>query len=982
MKYRIGCILLLLTLCTTIRADKMEQRYQEVRELYTTREKTAQQELKQYLQDYPYTTYRSDVQLMIGVLQTEKQKYKQANKTLAKVVVKDLPRDEQPMYYFYRGYNYIQTGDIKQATTCFRTLKDTKNPYTIQGKYYYAYCLYSQGEYQKALPSFLEIEKTAQYHQIVPYYVIQIYYAQRNYEEVYQRAEDLLKRNPNNENNAEVHRILGELYYAKGDYKQAVDHLSAYEKACKEQKKDMLRNDLYLLGVSSYQQKDYDKAIASLKSVKQEKDSISESTCLHLGHAYVKTEQLEKAKLAYSAAMAFNITPALREEAMYNYALTTYQSSTALGESATAFNDFLKAYPQTKHATQVYQLLASVYMSCKNYKAALEAVNAIPEQTAKVAKIREYLQYQIGVDAFLQGKMQDCETWMTTVIDNEPNTSVYKTDAYYYRAEARYRLRKYEQCYNDLRRFVAEPTRSTNRPMADYLMGYAQFSMKQYSEAEIAFRRFVESAEGSTAAYTDALNRIGDCCFNNRAFTDAITAYQQVVEQKGSGADYATFQMGYAKGLLRKYSEKAELMERLVTDYPKSDYADDALYEIARARLQEDKNEEAINAYSRLIERYPNSNLARKSSLEQGMIYRNIHRYDEAIKALQTTVEKYPSTEEAYSALDALEQIYVETNRVSDYLAYTKQLGRMHMTTSSQEDSLTYVTAELQYMMGNYKDAAAGLTTYLSKFCAGGRYCSMAAYYAADSYYRLNQKDAALEMYTMLQEIPGNPYAEETAEKMAELLYDKQDYSAAREQFKHLSTLADKPQDRILARLGELRCSYYLQDDEATVQTASLILEEETTDEIKEEAMYNRAKVYYRRGQYGNAVQDLIALSQNVRIETGAEASYLLADCYYHLNALESAETEIMRFAASKSQQQYWLAKSLILLSDINVTRGDLFQAKQYLLSLQNNYKQQDDIQSQVADHLSAIIAKENADKVVPENETEDEPETEEEEEL
>ena len=50
MKYRIGCILLLLTLCTTIRADKMEQRYQEVRELYTTREKTAQQELKQYLQ--------------------------------------------------------------------------------------------------------------------------------------------------------------------------------------------------------------------------------------------------------------------------------------------------------------------------------------------------------------------------------------------------------------------------------------------------------------------------------------------------------------------------------------------------------------------------------------------------------------------------------------------------------------------------------------------------------------------------------------------------------------------------------------------------------------------------------------------------------------------------------------------------------------------------------------------------------------------
>ena len=46
--------------------------------------------------------------------------------------------------------------------------------------------------------------------------------------------------------------------------------------------------------------------------MKQEKDTVSESTCLHLGHAYMKTEDYEKAKLAYAAAMNFRFNPAVR----------------------------------------------------------------------------------------------------------------------------------------------------------------------------------------------------------------------------------------------------------------------------------------------------------------------------------------------------------------------------------------------------------------------------------------------------------------------------------------------------------------------------------------------------------------------------------------------------------------------------------------------------------------------------------------------
>jgi hypothetical protein len=45
----------------------------------------------------------------------------------------------------------------------------------------------------------------------------------------------------------------------------------------------------------------------------------------------------------------------------------------------------------------------------------------------------------------------------------------------------------------------------------------------------------------------------------------------------------------------------------------------------------------------------------------------------------------------------------------------------------------------------------------------------------------------------------------------------------------------------------------------------------------------------------------------------------------------------------------------LILLADINIVRNELFQAKQYLLALQNNYHVQNDIQTTIQDKLLQI---------------------------
>ena len=964
----------------------METAYRRLEGRFEERDASLQNDLKTYLEQYPYTTYKDEVYFMSGVLYAEKGKWKNAAKALEQADYKALSRPHQPDYQFYRGYVNLMLQEYERAITYFALLRKSTNPYTQKATYYWGYCQYKLQRYDKALPAFLSLENVNEYQVTVPYFIAQSYYAQGDFAEAQARAEEMLRPSPtlptkggSESMQGELHRMLGEIYYRKGDYKQAVNHLKAYEQAAKASAQQagtpahpdkqvetlsssvpIVRNDIYLLGMAEYQIGAYQDAVTHLKQIKQEKDTISESANLTLGHAYRKLGQQEQAKMAYQAAISYGLTPRISEEALYNYTLCTYEHSSALGESVKAFTAFLKLYPQSQYREQIFTLLSDAFMRSKNYQAALNVLDslspAVGGDGGELEATKQYLRYQLGVDAFLQGKMEKSREWMTAVIDSGQKSVVrsqgYTTEAYYWRAEAAYRLHDYEGCVGDVARYFAQPDvrRSANYPAAMYLYGYALFSLHRYDEANKQFLRYIDQGGGqggNDPTYADALNRLGDCAFNARDFRSAIAYYGQVIDQNATGSDYATFQKGYAQGLLRKYNDKINTMQTLVARYPKSDYADDGMYEIARAQLQLEDEPAAIETYGQLLHDYPNSNYARKAMLERAMLYGNLHRTEEAIAAYKATIDRYPATDEAYAALDALEALYVETNNIAEYLNYTKQLSKQNMQVTTADDSLSYAAAELQYMQGNYTAAATALSGYLSKYCAGGRYCTAAQQQLADAYYRLMQPADALREYKALAEIAGNPYMEEACMRVAELSYDAADYATALDYFYRLLSQASSTENTDIARLGILRCSYYLGQHRATIDIAGQILADYHTDSNKApvvaEARYNRAKAYIALEQWENAEADLQVVAEEVRTANGAEAKYLLAECYFAENELDKSEEEIMSFAQMNTQQQYWLARALILLADINTRRGDTFQAKQYLLSLQANYQPADD---------------------------------------
>jgi hypothetical protein len=77
-----------------------------------------------------------------------------------------------------------------------------------------------------------------------------------------------------------------------------------------------------------------------------------------------------------------------------------------------------------------------------------------------------------------------------------------------------------------------------------------------------------------------------------------------------------------------------------------------------------------------------------------------------------------------------------------------------------------------------------------------------------------------------------------------------------------------------------------------------------------------------------------------------------LSQLYFDKGDRAKSESNIMSFIKEGTTHTYWLARSFILLSDIYTADGKDIEARQYLLSLKQNYSGKDDIANMISARL------------------------------
>lgn len=911
--------------------------------------------LKDYLDVYPASRHADEVNFLIGSAHFGLGEYQKAIFWFNESNIDMLSPEQQEAYCFRLAYSLLQTGDMEKARGYFARIEQIGTKYREASTYYVAYIDYATGKYNNALVEFTRLKDLSDYKERSLYYITQIYFIQNKYEKVISEGKELLASYPDSENNSEVYRIMGNAYYHLGNEDQAINMLSKYVSSTDSP----LRGDLYILGVCYYNKGNYSSAVNALGRTVRENDALSQNAYLYLGQSYLKLKDKNNARMAFEAAATSSFDKQVKEAAMYNYALLIHETAfTGFGESVTIFEDFLNDFPNSKYADKVNDYLVEVYLTTKNYQAALNSIDKIKHPSTKILEAKQDILFQLGTQAFTNMELDKAVDLFSRAISLGAYNLESRNDAYFWRGESYYRQGEYNKAISDYRTYLNN-TRQRNTDMyalAHYNLGYSYFKLKEYGEALNRFRQYVNlESNQQTPAYADAYNRIGDCLFHNRQFAMAEENYTRAAQLQPSAGDYSVYQKGFLLGLQKDYKGKISVMDRLIREFPESQYVDDALFEKGRSYVLLDNNQAAAASFEQLMRDFPQSSLARKAGVQLGLIYFNDNQPEKAADAYKSVISNYPGSEEAKVALQDLKSVYIELNDINSFAAYANSLGGNVRFEVSEQDSLTYLAAEKLFMRGDNEGARRSLTNYLQTFPQGA-FSSNANFYLASIAFAKKDLEEAKRLFSLVLESGDTKFREESWARKAEIEYLDKDYAAAMESFKHLQAVAENPENKEAAKLGLMRCAELIgQPQEALLAANDLLKEPKLSPEIMSEARYVRAKAYISLKQENKALADLKEISKDTRTIHGAEAKYLLAQLYYDNKDDKNAETVLMNFIENGTPHQYWLARGFILLADIYIRQGDDFQARQYLTSLQNNYKGDDEIAAMIEDRLGKL---------------------------
>lgn len=927
-----------------------------VSNLYLGKSK-AEKSLETYAKNAVNPYFSNLAYVQMGHFSQENGDYSDAAKYYKKVKEKSLTRTQKYEYHFKYGFTLLKINKPDEAFPHFKKVNNKANPYTEDALYYSGYIHYLNNDYQESQKYFDQV-KNKNYKGAIEYYDLQFEFLEGDFANVQKKA-GRLYNTKDKAYKGEIARILGHINYQNNDLQNAIDYYEVYQHNIEK----LSREDIYLLGECYFALGEYKKAADAFTKVATLEDELSQNAYHKLAACYISLEDKPMARMAFESASRYAFNKEIQEEALFNYCKLTYELSySPFNEIIEAFEKFTTLFPESEHTSEVYRLISEVFLNTNNYQRAYESLKDLPLSNSKLKQAFQRVTYYRAIELFNDLRFEEAIGFFGQSIDHGKANVKLKIQAHYWRGEAWFRLKNFDKALVDYLAFMQSPY-SPKMPeftMANYNLGYTYFKQNNPDLAAVWFERFIDLQKNQPdARLLDAYNRLADAYYLNRDFGKALDHYENAIAMGQPGSDYALYQKSFCLGLQKKYTDKIDALDDLIQQYKESTYIEKAWYEKGRTYTILSKNEQAIKSYQTLIKYYPESTLLPKALLNMALVYYNSGDEKKASVVYKDIVRNYRRTEEAQSALNALKTISLDNGTIDDYILYTKTIGQYAKLSSSEEDSLTYIAAEKIYMKGNLEYSKKYFANYIEKF-PDGNYLLNAHYYKADCHLRLNETEKARVELEAIVAYPNNQHTEVSLARLASIYYKNKNYKKAETHYKRLSEIAKNEENILDGKAGLMRC-YYYQNNAASTLTVSnqLLSDPKLSDELKREANYYAGKSYLQLEQNNKALAAFLSIANETSSAWGAEAKYHVCKLYYEANQPQKAIDQIEEFIELNTSHQYWLAKSFIVLANISIENNNDFEAKQYLQSVRDNYKGKDDVQQEVSRLIFEIDARE-----------------------
>jgi tetratricopeptide (TPR) repeat protein len=930
--------------------------------------------LNEFVFNHPDHPKAKKVYFQLGRYYYRNKRFKKVIDYFQKVDEFDLEAGEKIEYRFKYGYSLFDGKEMAKAKVHFHEVIQSENEYTVPGHYYYAHIAYTENNYQTALQSFEKIANDPMFESIVPYYIAQIYYKQEKYDQLISYAPGYLEKVSNNRK-GEFAKLIGDAYYFKKEYKEAIPYLLMHRK-----NSTSTREDNYQLGYAYYQSGDYVNAADLFSRVVNKKDELSQIAYYQLGDAYLKANDKERARNAFKASSDLTgFDDEIRKNALFNYAKLAYElSDNPFNEAILAFETFINTYPKDAKVEECYEFLLKVYMTTKNYDAALTSLSKIKNKDDRMKMAYQSISFNRGVELFHNANYREA-------IENFKNVHSYPMDrqmnaeSYYWMAEAYYRLNDYDRAISNFVEFKLEPGAALSAVYdnVDYSIGYAYFmkaspfevinnykdailqqNMDMLNKSVIAFRSYITLKERvPQEKLLDTYLRIADCYYLLRQDKNAIEHYDIAIGLGRGDMSYAYYQKSRSQGSLGDNEGKARTLAELSSKFPGSAYQSMTLWDLAATYANLGENEKAITTYKEFILKYPkNTNVAAANSNTAG-IYLRTKDYLNAKKYALIVLDNYPNDKvETEKALNIMKLVYEGQNDMPGYFKWLESRG---IQVDNNERELTmYEPVKKAFDEGKCEAVRKNGEIYLKEISNGSSSINV-NFYLAQCYYDLD-KEKALAYYNFVIDKANNQHYEEALQFGAYLAFEKGDWPLAISHYNKLEMVASKESNVRSAVIAQLIAHQRLGNTENVINYAQKVLNLNNLEEANRiDALLYLGIAYKTKGDYANAkleLENCVKITQSI---AGAEAKFHLSDMLFIQKEYSKCEKSIMELVKAKPSYDYWIAKGLILLGKVYKETGDYFNAKHTLNSVINNYNGKDKLE--IINEAKAVIQEVNA---------------------
>ncbi|GHV35266.1 hypothetical protein FACS1894178_4450 [Bacteroidia bacterium] len=912
--------------------------------------------LNGFIGDFPESPHVYDAYFELANIYYQKKQYTDFLDSYKQINLERLSKEQQTELLFKKGYAYFMRNKYDDAKLCFLQILDQSSRYTVVAQFYYAFILYTEKNYKTSLDIFEKLRNDNTFGSIVPYYIVQVYYKLGYNDSVINIGTQLIDK-ASSKRAVEMSRLIGEAYYRKGDFENALPYLQQY---FAKSNKYPNREENYLLGYTYFQLEKYDTSVNYFNELLRagKNDLLAQNALYHTGFCELKLNKKHNALNSFKDAALLDIDGKITEDATYNYIKLSYELSFApYNEPMKIVQKYLEDNPNTSHRDEMLSYLVNMYMSSKNYLSAYNSLKEIKRKNVQLLEAQQRMAYNVGIEYFNKGDFTEAKKYFGETIERDYDENI-TLPAKYWNAEASYRNGDFEQAVLDYQKFLSSSVAKSRReyPNANYGLGYSYFSLKDYKNAARYFKIVADVDMTNKLLKNDAVLRLADAYYMQKNIGEAVKYYNAAIALEQNNKDYALMQKALCLGVLGKFDEKIQVLNQILA-IEKSSILPKVYSELGATYLINDNNAKALEYYKIVSEKYAQTSYGKTAMLKQGLIYFNTGNSNKALVVFEEIIAKYPNTVEAKEALVSIRNIYIADNRVGEFFAYTKKIGTEIQ--SGEQDSITYEAAERLYASGDYNTARDAFASYIDKF-PDGVFLTEAAYYAADCSMQVGSGANALKYFDIVIAQPESLFTETSMNSAAKIAFDQKNYKDASQRYRKLADYSENPKNIEMAKIAIFRCQIELGDPKSIIAAANELLKiNDLAPQLKEDAAFRISRSERQLGNHKEANKWIYQLSNAQNSNYSAEAQYYKIEEIFNAKEYAECDKMINDYISKGVSNDYFLAKAFLLWGQIYFFQENYLQANRTFQSIIDNYDGEDDVKLKALELLQEVMDKE-----------------------